>query len=175
MDLSYDSDGRLERLHDQSIDRDIFYIYDFSGRLERVYRTIETGEKPALVSAYRYWEDEAPPGLEDNIVGLIDGRGVEVLQIGYGTEPGFISYNRVVEQRDGGVTRIDYSFIFEPHPDYPDEPRDTAVLRGEMIGPTGAHQTLDYNRHGRLVRSALDEDGPTGVRMIESRSAVQRR
>jgi RHS repeat-associated protein len=169
IDFEHDDEGRLVRLRDRSIGRDIFYQYDFGGRLERVYRSVETGQPPQLSCGYRYWGDQAPPGLSDNLLALIDGRGREVLQVEYGEEPGLITYNRVVRQRDGGITRMDYTFIFEPHPDFLDEPLDSAVLRTEILGPTGALQTLDYNRLGRVVRCALEEDAPAGPRVIETR------
>ncbi len=98
--LAYDDDGRLARIRDDAMDREIFYGYDDAGRLETVYRTTAPGKPPSLGAAYRYWAAGVPSGLEDNIVAVIDGRRREVLQIDYGTEPGVISYNRVVEQRE---------------------------------------------------------------------------
>ena len=84
---------------------------------------------------------------------MIDGRRVEVLQIDYGTEPGLISYNRVVEQRDGGVTGIEYSLIYEPL---------LAFVRA--FGTLSAVQGL-YREH-RRNKSAFGFTFATSIRQV---------
>lgn len=155
--LSYDVEARLVRLHDASLGRDVHYGYGSDGRLETVRRSVLPGRPAQLAQAYRYWGDEAPPGLGDNILGITDARRHEVLQIAYGDEPGLVSYNRVVEQRDGGVTRFEYEYVFDPDPDAPSDRSAAAVLRARMRLPGGSVQELDYNVQGRLVRQALSD------------------
>lgn len=169
--FDHDDGGRLVGIRDDSIGRELRYVYDTDGRLQRVLRSVASGQPSELVHAYRYWGDEAPPHLDANIVALIDGHGREILQVLYGDEPGLLGYNRVVEQRDGGVTRYSYGFIAEPDQDEPDEPLGHAVLRVEMTLADGNVHLLDYNVMGRLLRLEASASDLGGIRRITSRWA----
>lgn len=154
--FEHDPEGRLRHVVDTALDRHIWYGYDEAGRLHWVRKSVDAG-RSMLTASYRYWGDGAPSGLAANLVALADGRGVEVLQVRYGDEPGLLSYNRVIEQRDGGVTRFDYEFVAEPG----DADRlNAAVLRVRMTLPTGDAQLLDYNAQGRLVRLQAEDRLP---------------
>jgi RHS repeat-associated protein len=154
--FAHDADGHLTGVYEDALGRETRYAYDTSGRLERVLRrTVEDGPLE-LVQAFRYRGEDAPRGLEANIVAIIDANRREVLQIDYGEEPGLLSYNRVTEQRDGGITRYVYAFISEPDPDVPDEATAAGVLRVEMTTPDGALHVLDYNSLGRLATHSLE-------------------
>ena len=163
--FEYDAEGRLCHIRDTSLDRHLWFAYDESGRLTSVRRSVDA-QASIVTAAYRYWGYDAPPGLDANILALIDGRGIEVLQVHYGIEPGLISYNRVLEQRNGGVTRFDYEFIAEI--DEADR-ANAAVLRVRMTLPTNDVQVLDYNEQGRLVRLQLDDRNPLAPRRLTSR------
>jgi YD repeat-containing protein len=167
--FGYDDRGLLIRLRDEALGRELRYTYDVDGRLERVMRTVAPDRPLQLVQAFRRWDEDAPLGLRDNIVAILDGRGREVLQLRYGDEPGLVSYNRVVEQRDGGVTRYEYGFVAEPDPDAPDDPRAGGVLRVWMTLPDGPVHVLDYNPLGRLVRLELLAVDEGGARRFETR------
>jgi RHS repeat-associated protein len=166
--LLYDDEGRIARLVDDALDRQILYGYDEGGRLQTVRKTVAAGRPPILTDGYRYWGSGAPEySLQDNIVALVDGRGIEVLQIAYGDERGRLSYNRVVEQRDGGITSYDYEFVFDV--DHSLEPPDQAVIRCRLTLPTGDVQLLDYNDRGQLVRLELDDRDPVLPRRLTTR------
>jgi RHS repeat-associated protein len=163
--LAYDDAFRLVGLEDRSIRRFIAYGYDDQGRLESSWRSIQERDPlPKLVQGYRYWDD-GPEGLTGNIVGILDGRGIEVLQIAYGDEEGLVSYNRVVEQRDGGVNTFDYTYVLSVAPD--DDPFGDVMVRLDMTTADGVDHVLEYNRQGRIVRHALALDAP--ARWLETR------
>ena len=163
--FEYDAETRLCHVLDSSLDRHVWYGYDEGGRLQWVRKSLDP-HRSILVAAYRYWGDGAPPGLEGNMLALADGRGQEVLQVRYGDEPGLISYNRVVEQRDGGVTRFDYEFLAEiDESDRVNAP----ILRVRMTLPGGDLQILDYSELGRLVRLQLEDRPLVAPRVLTSR------
>lgn len=163
--FEYDGQGRLCHVLDTSLDRHVWYGYDEGGRLQWVRKSVDS-QRSILTAAYRYWGDGAPPGLEGNLLALADGRGQEVLQVRYGDEPGLISYNRVVEQRDGGVTRFEYEFLAEM--DEADR-ANAPIIRVRMTLPGGDVQILDYNEQGRLVRLQVADRLPLAPRTLTSR------
>ena len=164
--LEYDGDGRLCHLFDHSLGRHVWYGYDENGLLQTVRKSVDDTGATTLVAAYRYWGDGAPAGLTGNILALIDGRGVEVLQVRYGDQPGFLSYNRVVEQRDGGVTLFEYEFAG----DVEEEDRtNAAVIRVRMTLPTRDIHILEYSHIGRLVRLQVDDRNPLNPASLVTR------
>lgn len=107
--------------------------------------------------------------LESNIVGVIDPRGVEILQVRYGVEPGLPSFNRVVEQRNGGITSFEYEFLFEPGDSAVDLAFTAPAVRLRMQGPEGDEREIDYNAQGRMIRHTVFEAGTFGTLPIETR------
>lgn len=156
LEFVYDELWRLIAIHDESIDRQVLYGYDAEGRLEGVWRSVAAHVPPLRWQSYRYWADEAPAGLEGNIIGIIDSRGVELLQVQYGEEPGLVSYNRVTEQRDGGVTTFEYEYAFDVGYDPSADPLAVPMLRVTMTSPVGVPYLLEYNSQGRLLRDVVD-------------------
>lgn len=167
--LAYDAGGRLARILDTALDREIAYAYDGQGRLIAVRHSTGDPDQPHRFKGYRYWGDDAPPGMAGNIVAVVDPRGVEVLQVRYGTEHGMPSYNRVVEQRNGTVLTIEYEFLYEPGTSSADLPTTAPAVRVRLRDREGGSHDLDYNSQGRMVRHAVLEPSLTGITPVETR------
>jgi RHS repeat-associated protein len=159
-------DGRLSHLVDTALGRHIWYGYDEGGRLQSVQKSVDDAGAVLLVAGYRYWGDGAPVGLEHNMLALIDGRGVEVLQVRYGEEPGLISFDRVVEQRDGGITLFDYEFVTDADTD---DRVNAPAVRVRMTLPGGDIHLLEYSSVGRLVRLLIVDGNSLAPREFETR------
>ena len=155
--LDYDVDGLLSHVVDTSLGRHVWYGYDEGGRLQSVRKSVDDTGSAILVAGYRYWGDGAPPGLEHNLVALVDGRGIDVLQVRYGEEPGDISFNRVTEQRDGGITRFDYEFVTDVDID---DRLNAPAVRVRMTLPTGDVHVSEYSVLGRIVRLQVEDRNP---------------
>jgi RHS repeat-associated protein len=174
--FDYDDSGHLIHVLDTSLDRHVWYGYDEDGRLNTVTKSVADGADPMLVMGYRYWGGTAPGDMAGNVTEILDGRGREVLQVRYGVDSGLIWYDRVVEQRDGGVTYFDYEFVTD---DAEEDRLNVAFVRCRMTLPGGDEQVLDYNRMGRLVRlEIIDSDVPgssfvTNWRFNEDGNAVR--
>jgi RHS repeat-associated protein len=164
--LEYNVEGLLSHVVDTSLGRHVWYGYDGGGRLQTVRKSVDDTGCVILVAGYRYWGDEAPPGLEHNVVGLIDGRGTEVLQVRYGDEPGDISFNRVIEQRDGGITSFEYEYVVDVNLD---DRLNAPAVRVRMTLPAGDTQVCEYSVLGRIVRLDVEDHNPLTPRSLVTR------
>ncbi|WP_340818400.1 RHS repeat-associated core domain-containing protein [Methanolobus sp. WCC4] len=166
--LKYDDDRRLVRLIDKASDRWIQYEYDSAGRLVEVNHSTGREEQFQRCHGYRYLGNLAPMGMENNIVEVIDPRGISILRVQYGTQPKRLSYNRVVAQKEGkGIWIYDYESILPISSDPQLEPHNYGRVRVYVQSPDGNIHEYEYNDLGRVVSYSTREFVEGSFRTIE--------
>lgn len=178
--LTYDAEGRLAQVEDQS-GRHIRFDYGDCGLVERVsdhtgraWNYAHDGDIEHLISVvtpptpeypdgvttqYEYDRFQSHPALIHNIVRVFDGSGREIVRNEYAIDPISDDFGRVVYQEFGGfestlkATRLQYV------PRLPDAV-NVAALRVESVDP-GVLRVYTFNYRGDLLdeRFRLVYDG----------------
>ena len=91
------------------------------------------------------------PSLQHNITAIIDADGQIFLENSYGLDPGLLSYNRVISQRQGGgETFFDYQDIIEDFGfDY--ETHERPSHQTIVTGPDGNSIRYLFNSFGNKL------------------------
>lgn len=178
--LSYDAEGRLERVLDHA-ERYIEFIYGNCGLLEKITdhigRTwlythdpeiehLVAVTKPGipeypdgLTTTYEYDRYRTHPALLHNLIKVINSAGEVVVENQYGDEPGTDDFGRVIRQEYAGYEATFHAKRLQYVPRVPGA-INVPALRVEMIDP-GVLYVYTFNYRGNLLdeRFRLVEDG----------------
>ena len=167
IDLVYGSCGLLEALRPAVLQspgsKPVEIQYLHAGAIEHLCAvvTLPTPDFPdGLVTRYEY-DDTQPLGEQrSNITRVIDAKGQVIVENLYGTEPGDLSFNRVVRQYFmGGEYLFNYTNVrFIPPLD---EHVNDAALQVELLEPERPLKIYTFNFRGNLLdeRFRLFADG----------------
>ncbi|MEM9026408.1 MAG: DUF6531 domain-containing protein, partial [Verrucomicrobiota bacterium] len=148
--LSYDNSGRINSVRDFT-DRRWRYSYDDLGDLVEVVAPATGGHPNGAITTYAYSSAEFGGMLKHNLTGIVDAECRLYVENDYGSNVGFLSYNRVIRQRlHCGETLFDYADIiqdFESDYSEANKPRyQTSVT--QQNGHVVKHV---FNRSGKLL------------------------
>jgi len=151
--FGYDEQDRISQISDYTTEfsaqgRQWIYAYDDLGDLVAV-STPKTDRYPeGLTTCYEYSSSQFTGDLQHNLLRIIDPAGQMYLENEYGVEPGLLSFNRVVRQRQGGgESRFEYDDIIE----------DFTHTYSDVERP--AHQTTMVERNGHIVHYIYNKFG----------------
>src|SRR5207248_3004196 len=121
-----------------------------------------TARYPAgLSTCYEYSSSDMSPPLQHNLLRIIDPAGQIYLENDYGIDPGLISFNRVIRQRQGhGEYFFEYETVVDEFDfDYSDSEKP-AIQVNQMLR-NGQMVHFIYNRLGNMLlrEEYLSQDG----------------
>jgi RHS repeat-associated protein len=158
VEFHYDEQDRIDFIEDYLIIHDATgqhrrrwqYNYDDLGDLIAV-TTPATERYPAgLTTCYEYSSAEFSPPFQHNLTRIIDPAGQLYLENEYGTDPGRLTANRVVRQRQGGgEATFEYEDVVQEF--------EFTHTYSEIERP--AHQTLMVQRNGQPVHYVYNTFG----------------
>jgi len=152
----YDEQGRIVNLIDYTkefnpLGRRWIYIYDYFGDLVSVTTTPTDRYTEGLTTIYEYSSSSYTDILQHNLTRIIDPVGQIYLENEYGAELGYLSFNRIIRQRQGsGESYFSYDNIIEEFEfEYSDIERP--AYQTNFIDTNGHPIHYIYNKYGNLL------------------------
>jgi RHS repeat-associated protein len=144
--FGYDEFDRVASVSDYT-GRTWRYGYDDHGDLVEVVTPATDRNPSGVVTCYEYSSSQFG-GAQHNLMRILDGEGQVALENDFGTDPGRLSLNRVVAQRQGGgESFFEYEDVIQEFDfDYPEQQRP-------------AHQTTVTDRNGHPVHLIFNRIG----------------
>ena len=145
--FEYDERDKIAAIRDFT-NRVWRYHYDDFDDLIAVTTPGTDQYRNGLTTCYEYSSSQFSGVLQHNLLTIFDAKGQLYLENEYGTDSGFLSFNRVIRQRQGnGVTFFDYEDVIEEFEfDYREKERP-------------AHQTIMTHRNGHTTRHVYNKFG----------------
>ncbi len=147
----YDSENRLIKITDFT-GRSWKYTYDDLGDLVAV-TTPSTEDYPGgLTTWYEYSSYLfGSASQQHNLLRITDSSGQIYLENEYGTEPGLLSFNRIIRQRQGsGETYLEYADVVEDF-SFPYGPHQLPACQTIETKRDGQQVRYLFNRYGNLI------------------------
>lgn len=151
VEFAYDDLKRIIRIHDFS-GRTWRYDYDDLGDLVAVTSPATEKFKHGTVTSYEYSTAFISDfKAQHNLQSILDADGRMYIENVYGTEPGLLSFNRVICQRQGGgTTYFDYADVVEDFDsDY--EVAERPACQTTVTDRDGLQSRYLFNRNGNMV------------------------
>src|SRR6185503_4965489 len=192
--LSYDAEGRLDRVTDDA-GRFLEFTYGGCGLLEQVrdhtlrtWRYIHDADIEHLVAVvgpatadvpdgpmvrYEYDRWRPHPALRHNLTRVIDAEQQVVVENRYEDDPGSDDFGRVVSQLFAGFEATFHATVLQSPPPVP-EALHVSAVRVEMMDPLGRH-VYTFNYRGDLLdaRYRMIRDGSYRVAIQTFRYDLQ--